>query len=90
MGLSPLGTFYSLLPETFEVDELGEVTQVGFPRRVYFAPSIHLEKGWSPAALKGFLHAGGQLMFLMPYNTSVLPLVFIELGYSIPLNSQNR
>jgi hypothetical protein len=83
-GFSPLGLYRSLLPETFEVNPLGMIETVKLPGRWYYAPdfSLGLERQRRQKSSQTWftrLH----VMLLMPYNTAVMPLLFVEVGWRL-------
>jgi len=81
-GLSPLSVYRSFLVQTYEVDDAGNVSEVSFPGRFYYAPTLiagigkkkegKFFTGW-------FLNAN--FMTLVKYNANMLPLLHIEFGF---------
>ena len=81
-GISPLSYFRSFLPETYEVDNNGNVEQVKLPGRGYYAPGFTIGFGKQKinkrfAAYQLNLH----MLFLINYNHAFLPTLNIEFGY---------
>jgi hypothetical protein len=81
-SLEPIGLYRSFLPETYEVDDNGEVSKVTLPGRFYLSPSASAgigrlskenpDNGW-------FLRANINTLF--PYNRVFMPLFNVDLGY---------
>lgn len=83
LGVNPLGYYRSFLPETYEVNENGEVSKVFLPGNSYYAPSFSLGMGRereAKASLKAW-YLNLDLMILYKYNANFVPLVFLEYGY---------
>lgn len=86
VGLSPLGYYRSFLPDTYEVDDAGNVTEVSFPGNNYYAPVVTLGIGKDRRAKENrpvSWHLNINAMFLMPYNNAFVPLLHLELGFGI-------
>jgi len=81
-SLEPIGLYRSFLPETYEVDDNGEVSKVMLPGRFYLSPSASAgigrlskenpDNGW-------YLRANVTTLF--PYNRVFMPLFNVDLGY---------
>lgn len=83
----PLGFYRSFLPETYKVEDDGSIKKVGLPGRFYFAPSV--SAGFGIAGKKDTeraLFAKVHVITLLPYNTYIMPLLNIELGYQFNLS----
>ncbi len=80
-GAGP-GIYRSFYPETFEVDNNGNVTKTPLGGRTYFAPVVTFGSGKFKKA--GFLNAltfTTNLMFLFDYNSGVVPLLNLEIDF---------
>ncbi|MEZ4776230.1 MAG: hypothetical protein R3D00_23855 [Bacteroidia bacterium] len=91
LGISPLGLYRSFLPETYQVSSKGDVTKITIPGRWYFAPEVSAGLGkvtsiQNPTGVYAHIH----LMVLMPYNTYVLPLLNVELGYQFAIKFRRK
>ncbi len=75
------GVFRSFLPETYEVND-DEVKKVFLAGRTYVYPylALHTEKSWRKNPNHAYF-ATFSSMFLMPYNTTVVPLLHLQIGY---------
>ncbi len=88
LGVSPLGFYRSFLPNTYEFTDQGLVTGTVERRRFagnfYFAPAISVQTGKisSSSPLKNWF-AEINLITLMPYNTYIMPLVNVKVGYRL-------
>lgn len=81
-SLEPIGLYRSFLPETYEVDDNGDVSRVSLPGRFYLSPSASAgfgrvskenpDNGW---------YARANITTLFPYNRVFMPLFNIEFGY---------
>lgn len=79
--LAPLGLYRSFYPSTYAVTQGGEVEQVSLAGRWYLAPSAQGEFGkYLMETREKSWFLGIQGMLLLPYNTYVLPLLFIKTG----------
>ncbi len=88
-SLEPMGVYRSFLPETYKVDEDGEINKVFLPGRFYLASSASAgigrvnkkkpDNGW---------HARVNVTALYPYSRAIVPLVNIELGYHFKINTK--
>ena len=86
--LKPLGVYRSFLPETFRVNDRGEVSAVQLPGRFYYSPSASIGMGkYSKKRPKNYWHVDANLMLLLPYNTYVMPLVNLQVGYNFSLQN---
>lgn len=87
LELNPLGYYRAFLPETYEVNG-DEVSEVKFPGRSYYAPSVSFGIGKSG---KGKRHAGWYLNLnytsRMPYNAGALPVFTIQYGHRFNLKN---
>jgi len=95
LGLSPVGFYRSFLPNTYEfIDEglaTGTVEKRTLAGNFYFAPAISLQTGKisSSSPLSNWF-AEINLITLMPYNTYIMPLVNVKVGYRLfQLNPSN-
>jgi len=84
-----MGIYRSVLPETYEVSESGEVSQVFLPGNWYFTSQILVGFGKdyldSTAIINGWFLRNTNL-FLFGYNTFTLPLLNLEAGVKINLH----
>ncbi|MEZ4825003.1 MAG: hypothetical protein R3C61_01735 [Bacteroidia bacterium] len=82
LGVNPLGIYRSFLPSTYSVSPQGTISKVFIPGRWYYSPSVSagLVKAKAIDNPTGFF-ARIHLMALVPYNTYILPLLNIEVGY---------
>ncbi len=85
LDVMPVGIFRSFLPETFSVNDLGEVSQVRLPGTFYFAPSLGARWCRMLRLMEGEWFLGLQGMLLTPYNTYALPLLQVEAGVRVPV-----
>lgn len=88
LDIMPLGCFRSILPETYSVNDLGEVYQVTLPGTFYFAPSLRGRWVRMLRLMEGEWFLGLQGMLLTPYNTYSLPLLQVEAGVQLPVGSR--
>ncbi len=91
VGLSPLAYYRSFLPETYEVDDNGNVKKLFLPGRNYYAPVFTL--GVGKQRKEKYLNSwflNLNVMVLMPYNTNILPLLYIEYGYTFNLKKNHK
>jgi len=88
-GFSPVGMYRSFLPETREYTVNGTVEQVYFPGRWYYAPVVSVGMGKFHEGQPGtgwFVEMN--ITTLIPYNTYIMPLLNIKLGYRLPMKRQ--
>jgi hypothetical protein len=85
LGINPLGVYRSFLPETYEVDLNGNTVKKTLPGRTCFSPSGSIGFGKLRKDSPNGWFVKTNLMFLIPYNTYILPLLNIEAGYAIKL-----
>ena len=86
-GFSPLAFFHTAFPETYNVDEAGNVKKVFLPGRNYYAPTFTWGVGKDAKNKKiDAWYLDLDVMFLSPYNTFVMPLFSVEFGYRFDLN----
>jgi hypothetical protein len=94
LGANPLGYYRSFLPETYEVNDNGDVEKVFLPGRSYYAPSftLGLGKKMKPDGFLGNTFSAWYLnlntILLYKYNANSLPLVFVEFGFMF--NQKNK
>lgn len=82
--VQPAGIYRSFLAETYEVDPGGEVRRITLPGRTYFAPAMGYQLGRKSLQYNdGGWFAGISCMLMVPYNTYVMPLLNVELGWTI-------
>jgi hypothetical protein len=88
---SPIGLYRSFLPATYAVNDVGAVEKVRLPGRSYFAPSLQASLGRvSKKDPEKGIYLQAEIITLMPYNTYILPLLNISIGYHFPLGSKNK
>jgi hypothetical protein len=82
-GLSPAALYRSFLPETWEVDDEGSVSQVTLPGRFYYAPTLIMGIGKKMKEGKMFnaWFMNLNIMTLIKYNANMMPLLNFEFGY---------
>ena len=83
IGIGP-GVYRSIYPETYEITDNNEVRKIYFAGETYFAPVLSFGggKNLQNKVLKSrFINTN--LMFLFNYNTGVVPLLIIEIGFKI-------
>lgn len=88
-GFSPVGFYRSFLPETWEYTVNGTVEKVFFPGRLYYAPVVNIGMGKLHQNQPGtgwFVEMN--ITTLMPYNTFIMPLFNVKVGYRIPMKKQ--
>ncbi len=86
-AISPAGYFRSFLPETYEV-EGSQVDKVVLPGRSYYAPVLTLGLGRLRRNKEKKLKAWFldlDVMFLVPYNAAMVPLLNVAYGYRFNL-----
>ena len=79
-GVSPLGMFRSWLPDTYVVNDQGDIRLRQGAGRWYYAPSAHVRLGRPTKNEHLSWYAGLRGFLLMPYNTAVMPLLMVEVG----------
>ena len=80
-GVGP-GIYRSFYPETFEVDNDGNIRKTNLGGRTYFAPVVTIGSGRFKK--DSFLHSlafSTNLMFLFNYNTGIVPLLNLEIDF---------
>lgn len=88
-GFSPVGIYRSFLPETWEYTANGTVEKVFLPGRWYYAPVVSIGMGKLHKGQPGTgWFAEMNITTLMPYNTYIMPLLNIKVGYRIPMKKQ--
>ena len=83
-SFSPVGCFGSIYGETYSVNEYGEVKKKSLSGRIYYSPSFSYSFGRASklnAFESWFLRFN--YTFLIPYNTSFLPMFNIAFGYNL-------
>ena len=83
IALGP-GVYRSIYSETYQIASNGYVEKINFAGRTYFSTVLTLGNGkiLKKKILKSrFINTN--LMFLFDYNTSVVPLLSIEIGFRI-------
>jgi len=76
-----MGIYRSFLPETYEVKD-DKIKKVFLAGRTYFYPYFEFgsERSWRKNPNHAYFVAVNTL-FLMPYNTTVMPLLNLQIGY---------
>lgn len=87
LDVMPVGVFRSFLPQTFSVNDLGEVSQVTLPGTVYLAPAIRGRWYRMLRLMEGEWFVGLHGMLLTPYNSYSLPLLQVEAGVRVPVGN---
>lgn len=83
IALGP-GVYRSIYPKTYKVTDDGNVEKIYFPGSTYFSPALTFGSGkeLNNKILKArFIDV--VLMFLFDYNTNIVPLLNIEIGFKI-------
>lgn len=83
------GIYRTFYPETYEVDNSGNVNQISLAGRTYFAPVITF--GTGKFIKDRFIKTRTfttNLMFLFDYNTGIVPLLNFELGFTLDYKKQ--
>lgn len=88
VGLFPLGVYRSFLPETWEVDGVGNLTRIRGAGNVYLNPSVDLRFERSVYEKNSSWYLGISGSLLLGYNTYLLPLFFVEASLTLPTQSQ--
>lgn len=86
IGIGP-GIYRSFYPETYEVDNSGNVNKVSLGGRTYFAPVLTF--GTGKFTKNSFFQSRTfttNLMFLFDYNSGIVPLLNFELGLCFDFN----
>ncbi len=85
--ISPFGAARTFLPSTFLVNDDGIISNVTFSGRWYYAPSLDWQFGlFKGNSILNRIFLGTNFMLLFPYNTYVMPLLNIQIGYQIQKN----
>jgi hypothetical protein len=81
-GLSPAALYRSFLPETWEVDDEGNVSEVVLPGRFYYAPTLiaGIGKKMNGKTFSAWF-MNLNIMTLVKYNANMVPLLNVEFGY---------
>jgi len=83
IGIGP-GIYRSFYPETYKVDDSGNVSSLSMAGRLYFAPVIVLGVGkFKENKTIQSWHFNTNFMFLFDYNTGVVPLLSFDIGLAI-------
>ena len=88
IGLGP-GIYRSYYPETFEVEDNGNIDRVPLGGRFYFAPVISI--GTGKFKNHGIFHSLSfitNLMFLFDYNSGIVPLLNLEIAFGFDFKKQ--
>lgn len=88
IGLGP-GIYRSFYPETYEVEDNGNINRVALGGRTYFAPVISF--GTGRFKNHGILHSLSfitNLMFLFDYNSGIVPLLNLEIAFGFDFKKQ--
>ena len=81
IGMGP-GLYRAFYNETYEVDNLNNISRKSFAGRTYFSSVIALGYGrYRKNTTLQSWHLKYNIMFLYNYNTGILPLFNIELGF---------
>ena len=90
VGIGP-GIYRSVYPETYEVNDSGEVSPVSMAGRFYFAPVIILGTGKFMAGktIQSW-HFNTNIMFLCNYNTGIVPLLSFDIGIAFSFNKNHN
>lgn len=87
----PIGIYRSFLPETYKVQEDGDVKKVFLPGRFYLAPSVSAGIGrmgkWNPD--NGW-YTRVNVTALLPYSRAIVPLVNVEFGYHFAIKPKTK
>lgn len=87
-GINPLGISRTFLQNTYTVNIDGSIEKPSnFKGNFYYTPSIvtsYLRRRQN----LGILSFGTELACLIPYNTYILPLINIKIGYAFPIKSK--
>ncbi len=78
------GVYRSFYPETYKLNENGEVQKIFMAGRIYFSAVLSFGNGKiikNKIFKTRFINTN--LMFLFDYNTGVVPLLSIEIGFKI-------
>ena len=83
------GIYRSFYPETYKVDNTGNVNKIFFAGRTYFAPVLTF--GTGKFIKDSFIKSrtfSTNLMFLFDYNTGIVPLLNLELAFTFDFKNQ--
>jgi len=82
IGLNPIGYYRSFLPETYEVNDNGEIKKIFLPGKSYYSPSltIGIGKYRKDKKMKAWF-LNFNFMLLYKYNADLLPLINTVYGY---------
>ncbi len=90
-AFSPLNYHRSFLPETYNVDDSGNVSRLKFASRGNYAPSISIGIGKLKENKKTLAHHFKlHIMMLIPYNAGILPSLNLEYGYRFSRRKNDR
>lgn len=86
--VNPLGVYRSVLPTTYKVVD-DDVTSVSFPGRCYYAPSVAIGIGrFRKEERRSGWYLNLQYTVLTNYNTDILPIFSLHLGYKFNLSTK--
>lgn len=87
----PISIYRSFYPRTFEVDDDGNVTELKFAGRFSWSPIVGagLYRASQKRPGTGF-ELGVDVPILWPYNTYVMALLNVRLGYSFTLSTSQK
>ncbi len=87
----PLGSYRSFLSETWTVEEGEPPGRLFLAGRTYFAPgvNVHLGKHQSTDKERGWFMGFG-VTLLVPYNTYVMPVFTVEMGWRFSVRKEGK
>ncbi len=90
IGIGP-GIYRSFYPQTYEVNDKGDVNKIYFGGRMYFAPVLIFGTGkfFKNSIIKSRTFTTN-LMFLFNYNGGVVPLLNLELGFCFDFKKHRK
>jgi len=87
--INPIGYYRSFLPETFEVKD-DQVSNVRFPGRGYYAPSVAVGIGkLRKDKRRSGWYLNMNMTFRTPYNAGWLPVISVQYGHRFNFKKKN-
>jgi hypothetical protein len=82
----PVGIYRSFLPNTYRVDASNQISEPSsLAGNFYFCPTISIQR----KHYKRF-YSKAQVLVLMPYNTFVMPVINLGIGYIINPSKEEK
>jgi hypothetical protein len=82
----PIGLYRSFLPNTYKIDASGQISEPSnIAGNFYFSPAISVKR----RHIKRF-YTKAQVLILMPYNTFIMPVFNVGIGYVFHKEKQEK